>query len=111
MLETELKRAGSSLSEYRGSSLKKILDSIGVASLNNLLTELGLGQRTGSIIAERFYSGLQIREGIKEPKPVLILDNKIESVTVRFAKCCLPVFGDSVIAHSDTEKGLSLIHI
>ena len=110
MLETELKRAGSSLSEYRGSSLKKILDSIGVASLNNLLTELGLGQRTGSIIAERFYSGLQIREGIKEAKPVLILDNKIESVTVRFAKCCLPVFGDSVIAHSDTEKGMVIHH-
>ena len=60
MLETELKRAGKSLSEYRGSSLKKILDSIGVTSLNKLLTELGLGKRTGSIIAERFYSGLQI---------------------------------------------------
>ena len=95
MLETELKRAGSSLKEYRGNSLKKILDSIGVTSLNKLLTDLGLGKRTGSIIAERFYSGLQIREGIKEPKPVLILDNKIESVTVRFAKCCF----------------LSLIHI
>ena len=74
MLETELKRGGSNLSEYRGNSLKKILDSIGVTSLNKLLTDLGLGKRTGSIIAERFYSGLQIREGIKEPKPVLIVD-------------------------------------
>ena len=110
MLETELKRAGKSLSEYRGNSLKKILDSIGVTSLNKLLTELGLGKRTGSIIAERFYSGLQIREGIKEPNPVLILDNKIESVTVRFAKCCFPVYGDDVVAHSDTEKGIILHH-
>ena len=109
MLETELKRAGSSLKEYRGNSLKKILDSIGVTSLNKLLTDLGLGKRTGSIIAERFYSGLQIREGIKEPKPVLILDNKIESVTVRFAKCCFPVYGDEVVAHSDTERGM-VIH-
>ena len=109
MLETELKRAGSSLKEYRGHSLKKILDSIGVTSLNKLLTDLGLGKRTGSIIAERFYSGLQIREGIKEPKPVLILDNKIESVTVRFAKCCFPVYGDEVVAHSDTERGM-VIH-
>jgi guanosine-3',5'-bis(diphosphate) 3'-pyrophosphohydrolase len=77
MLETELKRGGTSLDEYRGSALNKILDSIGVTSLNKLLTDLGLGKRTGSIIAERFYSGLQIREGIKEPKPVLIIDNKI----------------------------------
>ena len=110
MLETELKRGGSSLSEYRGNSLKKILDSIGVKSLNKLLTELGLGKRTGTIIAERFYSGLQIREGIKEPKPVLIMDNKIESVTVRFARCCLPVHGDKVVAHSDTERGIVLHH-
>jgi len=110
MLETELKRGGSSLSEYRGNSLKKILDSIGVTSLNKLLTDLGLGKRTGTIIAERFYSGLQIREGIKEPKPVLIRDNKIESVTVRFARCCLPVHGDNVVAHSDTERGIVLHH-
>ena len=110
MLERELKRAGSSLSEYRGSSLKKVLESIGVTSLNKLLTELGLGKRTGSIIAERFYSGLQIREGIQEPKPVLISDNKIESVTVRYAKCCHPIYGDNVIAHSDTERGMVLHH-
>ncbi len=110
MLETELKRAGTSLSDYRGSSLKKVLDIIGVTSLNKLLTDLGLGKRTGSIVAERFYSGLQIREGIKELKPVLILDNKIESVTVRFAKCCMPIKGDNVIAHSDTERGIVLHH-
>ena len=110
MLETELKRGGTSLDEYRGSALKKILDSIGVTSLNKLLTDLGLGKRTGSIIAERFYSGLQIREGIKEPKPVLIIDNKIESVTVRFARCCLPCYGDNVLAHSDTERGMVIHH-
>ena len=111
MLESELKRAGSSLKQYRGGSLKKILDSLGVTSLNKLLTDLGLGKRTGSIIAERFYSGLQIREdGIKDPKPVLILDNKIESVTVRFAKCCYPIFGDDVVAHSDTERGIVIHH-
>ncbi len=110
MLETELKRGGKSLKEYRGGALKKILDSIGVTSLNKLMTDLGLGKRTGSIIAERFYSGLQIRKGIEEPKPVLILDNKIESVTVRFAKCCLPVHGDRVVAHSDTERGMVIHH-
>tara|TARA_B100001248_G_scaffold105489_1_gene78627 strand:- start:2264 stop:4447 length:2184 start_codon:yes stop_codon:yes gene_type:complete len=108
MLETELKRTGSNLSEYRGGALKKILDSLGVSSLNKLLTDLGLGKRTGSIVAERFYSGLQIREGIKEQNPVLIHDNKIESVTVRFAKCCLPIYGDNVVAHSDTDKGIVL---
>jgi guanosine-3',5'-bis(diphosphate) 3'-pyrophosphohydrolase len=110
LLETELRRGGKTLSEYRGTPLKRILDSIGVTSLNKLLTDLGLGKRTGSIIAERFYSGLKIREDIKEINPVLILNNKIESVTVRFAKCCMPVYGDDVVAHSDTERGIVIHH-
>ena len=51
MLETELKRGGKSLKEYRGGALKKILDSIGVTSLNKLMTDLGLGKRTGSTVS------------------------------------------------------------
>ncbi len=62
MLESELKRSGTSLEDYRGSTLKKVLDSIGVTTLNKLLTDLGSGKRTGNIVAERFYSGLQIRK-------------------------------------------------
>ena len=30
-------------------------------------------------------------------------------MTVRFAKCCYPVYGDDVVAHSDTERGM-VIH-
>ena len=59
MLESELQRSGKSLKDYRGSTLKRVLDSIGVSSLNKLLTELGSGKRTGNIVAERFYSGLK----------------------------------------------------
>ncbi len=83
MLETELKRGGKSLKEYRGGALKKILDSIGVTSLNKLMTDLGLGKRTGSIIAERFYSGLQIREGIEEPKPYCPIRKMLSSCAWR----------------------------
>jgi guanosine-3',5'-bis(diphosphate) 3'-pyrophosphohydrolase len=112
MLESELKRSGVSLSDYRGSSLKGILNSIGVPSLTKLLTELGLGKRTGNIVAERFYSGLQIRKstGNQDLNPLTIIDNHIEGVSVVFAKCCMPIFGDNTVAHSDTERGIVLHH-
>ena len=112
MLESELQRSGKSLKDYRGSTLKRVLDSIGVSSLNKLLTELGSGKRTGNIVAERFYSGLKIRKD-KDPKkikPVFIHDNHIEGVSVVFAKCCHPVYKDPVIAHSDTERGIVIHH-
>ncbi len=40
MLESELQRSGKSLEDYRGGILKRVLDSIGVTSLNKLLIEL-----------------------------------------------------------------------
>ena len=112
MLESELQRSGKSLKDYRGSTLKRILDSIGVTSLNKLLTELGSGKRTGNIVAERFYSGLKIRKDSdsKKIKPVFIHDNHIEGVSVVFAKCCHPVYRDPVIAHSDTDRGIVIHH-
>ncbi|MDA8605259.1 bifunctional (p)ppGpp synthetase/guanosine-3',5'-bis(diphosphate) 3'-pyrophosphohydrolase [Gammaproteobacteria bacterium] len=112
MLESELQRSGKSLEDYRGSTLKRVLDSIGVTSLNKLLIELGSGKRTGNIVAERFYSGLKIRKDSdnKKIKPVFISDNHIEGVSVVFAKCCHPIYQDPAIAHSDTERGIVIHH-
>ena len=112
MLESELQRSGKSLKDYRGGILKRVLDSIGVSSLNKLLIELGSGKRTGNIVAERFYSGLKIRKDSdnKKIKPVFISNNHIEGVSVVFAKCCHPIYGDPAIAHSDTERGIVIHH-
>ena len=112
MLESELQRSGKSLEDYRGGILKRVLDSIGVSSLNKLLIELGSGKRTGNIVAERFYSGLKIRKDSdnKKIKPVFISNNHIEGVSVVFAKCCHPIYEDPAIAHSDTERGIVIHH-
>ena len=111
MLESELKRAGHSLEEYRGGTLNNVLKLIGVKSLNQLLTDLGLGKRTGNLVAERFYEGLQIRKDVSEElHPVTLIDNKIEGVAVRYAKCCMPIYGDPITAHSDTERGIVIHH-
>ena len=112
MLESELQRSGKSLEDYRGGTLKRVLDSIGVTSLNKLLIELGSGKRTGNIVAERFYSGLKIRKDSdnKKIKPVFISNNHIEGVSVVFAKCCHPIYEDPAIAHSDTERGIVIHH-
>lgn len=112
MLESELKRSGVSLSDITGTSLRAILDSIGVTSLTKLLTELGSGKRTGNIVAERFYSGLQIRKSTETEglNPLTIIDNHIEGVSIVFAKCCMPIYQDAAIAHSDTERGIVIHH-
>ncbi|MDA9634295.1 RelA/SpoT family protein [Pseudomonadota bacterium] len=111
MLESELKRGGISLDEYRGSRMSRILEMIGVKSLNELLTDLGSGKKTGALVAERFFAGLKIKKN-KNPKPkAMILSNhQIEGVSVIYAKCCMPIYGDPITAHSDTDRGIVIHH-
>ncbi len=111
LLESELKRSGKPLKEYRGSILRSILKSTGVRSLNQLLTDIGLGRKTSTIVAERFFDGLQIRKDKKKiAKSFELRNNKIDGLTVAYAKCCMPVQGDSIVAHSDTERGIVIHH-
>ena len=111
MLESELKRGGVTLDQYRGSKMSRILEMIGVKSLNELLTDLGSGKKTGALVAERFFSGLKIRKN-KNPKlkAMVWFDHQIEGVSVIYAKCCMPIHGDPITAHSDTDRGIVIHH-
>ncbi len=111
MLESELKRGGVTLDQYRGSTMSRILEMIGVKSLNELLTDLGSGKKTGALVAERFFSALKIRKN-KNPKlkAMVLSDHQIEGVSVIYAKCCMPIHGDPITAHSDTDRGIVIHH-
>ena len=111
MLESELKRGGVTLDQYRGSKMSRILEMIGVKSLNELLTDLGSGKKTGALVAERFFSALNIRKNKNlKLKAMVLSDHQIEGVSVIYAKCCMPIHGDPITAHSDTDRGIVIHH-
>jgi len=111
MLESELKRGGVSLAEYPGKTLSRILEVIGVKSLSALLTDLGSGKKTGALVAERFFEGLNIsKDKSISIQAMILVDHQIEGVSVIYAKCCMPIHGDPITAHSDTERGIVIHH-
>jgi len=111
MLESELKRGGVSLAEYPGKTLSRILEVIGVKSLSALLTDLGSGKKTGALVAERFFEGLNIsKDKSISIQAMVLVDHQIEGVSVIYAKCCMPIHGDPITAHSDTERGIVIHH-
>jgi guanosine-3',5'-bis(diphosphate) 3'-pyrophosphohydrolase len=111
VLESELKRGGVSLDQYRGGRMSRILELIGAKSLNELLTDLGTGKKTGALVAERFFSGLKIKKNKTQSiKAMVLADNQIEGVSVIYAKCCMPIHGDPITAHSDTDRGIVIHH-
>jgi (p)ppGpp synthase/HD superfamily hydrolase len=111
MLETELKRGGITLAEYPGKTLSRILKVIGVKSLSTLLTDLGSGKKTGALVAERFFEGLNIsKDKSISIQAMVLVDHQIEGVAVIYAKCCMPIHGDPITAHSDTDRGIVIHH-
>ena len=111
MLESELKRGGVTLDEYRGSRLSRVLEMIGAKSLNELIIDLGSGKKTGALVAERFFSSLNIKKNKHSKLKAMVLsDHQIEGVSVTYAKCCMPICGDPITAHSDTDRGIVIHH-
>ena len=111
MLESELKRGGVTLDEYRGSRLSRVLEMIGAKSLNELIIDLGSGKKTGALVAERFFSSLNIKKNKHSKLKAMVLsDHQIEGVSVTYAKCCMPIYGDPITAHSDTDRGIVIHH-
>ena len=41
---------------------------------------------------------------------MILSDHQIEGVSVIYAKCCMPVHGDPITAHSDTDRGIVIHH-
>ena len=80
-------------------------------SLSALLTDLGSGKKTGALVAERFFEGLNISKDKSISIQAMVLaDHQIEGVSVIYAKCCMPIHGDPITAHSDTERGIVIHH-
>ena len=70
-----------------------------------------MGRKTGAIVAEKFFEEVQAKGSKNKVSGSLILeDHNIEGVTVVYAKCCMPVYGDPIKAHTDTDRGIVIHH-
>ena len=89
--------------------LRKVLNNIGVRSLNRLLEEIGLGLRVGNIVAQQITGFLKENHSVKQKELVPLEITGSEGLIVNYAVCCKPIPGDSVIGHFTAERGL-VIH-
>jgi GTP pyrophosphokinase len=87
---------------------KKVLDQYHMKDQQELLAEIGLGNRNPSLVAKAMY---EIEEDSTEfddfGKPLAIKGT--EGMVVSFAKCCRPVPGDAIAGFMSSGKGI-VIH-
>jgi guanosine-3',5'-bis(diphosphate) 3'-pyrophosphohydrolase len=78
-----------------------------LASLDDLLAEIGLGNAMSVVVAKNLQQG----EAAAAPVPANASNHGhlpikgADGVLITFAKCCRPIPGDPIIAHVSPAKG------
>ncbi|MGH1470395.1 MAG: bifunctional GTP diphosphokinase/guanosine-3',5'-bis pyrophosphate 3'-pyrophosphohydrolase [Cellvibrionaceae bacterium] len=109
ILNRALAGAGTSLENITDVQLAKLLKETNADSLDEILEDIGLGNRIAFAIAK-----MLTKKDIDEPEKTaniyspLTIDTS-EGMVVSFARCCRPIPGDPILSHISAGKGL-VIH-
>jgi GTP pyrophosphokinase len=115
LLKKSLKGFGAKLSEISDAQKQAVVNHNQVNSFDDLISDIGLGNRMAYLVARQLASGSEEAEAAEVPRdieggnhsPVTIRGT--EGLLVRFASCCKPIPGDPVVGVMDSGKGM-VIH-
>ncbi|WP_375176672.1 RelA/SpoT family protein [Marinobacter mobilis] len=118
LLKKSLNGFGQKLSKVSDVQIAAVVQHNQVSSLDDLLSEIGLGNRMAYLIARQLVSGggseeqpleagLEKTSGEDQRTPVTIRGT--EGLLVKFASCCKPIPGDPVVGLMDSGHGM-IIH-
>jgi len=112
LLDRALMTYSISLDDIDEDVINTVLENYGEASLDDLLEDIGLGNRMPPLVArallpvnELGVESLPARDA--ETGPLAI--SGTEGMVVTFAKCCRPIPGDPILGYASTGRGI-VIH-
>lgn len=99
---------GASLDDVDGAALKQLLKEADFTSLDDLLEDIGMGNRMAYVVARRLRPESAIQDGDPEVnskgRPMAIRGT--EGMVMQYARCCHPIPGDAIIGHISSGRGL-----
>ena len=85
--------------------MEKLLSSINVKSVRQLLEEIGSGKRSSLVVAHQIIQFLDFDQtDLIEFSNIQISGS--EGLVISYAPCCRPIPGDNIIAHFSNTKGI-----
>lgn len=109
MLEAELRKLDASLDTLPPERMAGKIKAMGFERMEDLLEEIGLGNRMALLVARQLASGQEgldvaLDDSCTSGVPLIIKGT--EGMVVSLAKCCRPIPGDSIIGFFNPGKGL-----
>lgn len=106
LLEKALTSLGKALYEVSSEQLQPILDAMKLGTLDDLLLEIGLGNRMSSLVARQLAGQDPGEDGTAESTEPALALRGTEGLVVQYGRCCYPVPGDSVLGLLSAGRGL-----
>ncbi len=112
LLEKELSNLNIQLKEIEDSRINDFLKLMKLASMDELLEEIGLGNKMPILIAKRLaqkdiHAAVKLEETENNSSPLVIKGT--EGMVITLAKCCKPIPGDHIVGFYNPGKGI-VIH-
>ena len=112
LLNKALASFGSDLASIAKENINAVLNQTSLKSLDQLLEEIGLGNRMSYLIAQRLtkHSDIALLEnGSKPEQQESLAIRGSEGMVMNYAKCCHPIPGDPIVGHISSGRGM-VIH-
>lgn len=111
LLNKALAGFGSQLDSIPQENLDAVLQQTKLSSLDQLLEEIGLGNRMSYMIAQKLAAhseGSVVGEARVQEQGSLAIRGS-EGMVMNYAKCCHPIPGDPIVGHISSGRGM-VIH-
>lgn len=107
LLNQFLGKYGVGIADVDQVKLQLLLDEAEFSSLDDLLEDIGMGNRQAYVVARRLRPESEGYATDSREKPLAIQGS--EGMVLQYAKCCRPLPGDQIVGHISAGKGL-VIH-
>ncbi len=107
LMERTLDHHGLTVDDIDQTRLETVLKERKIDSIDDLLSEIGLGNQMASIVVKRLLGNVKELENSEEGGPLAIKGT--EGLVVSYARCCHPIPGDPIIGHVSAGRGI-VIH-
>ena len=112
LLNKALASFGNDLASVAKENINAVLNQTSLKSLDQVLEEIGLGNRMSYLIAQRLTTNSDIallENGSKPEQQESLAIRGSEGMVMNYAKCCHPIPGDPIVGHISSGRGM-VIH-
>lgn len=112
LLNKALAGFGSQIESVPQENLDSLLSQNNLTSLDQLLEDIGLGNRMSYMVAQKLMSqnkAAAVLESTEREQEGYIAIRGSEGMVMNYAKCCHPIPGDPIVGHISSGRGM-VIH-